>query len=297
MKKSLLLIMFLFLSLIAVSCNKDKTITMEYLYKNMNLAYKEYKKIYSYMSEIVSHQYIILNDLVEEDQNNLKKDYGEELVSMIILWDKDNIYRVVALEYSSIESAQNQLNIIDEVNYKSYFRQDKFLLLNAYPSYILLDGGYVEDGDFVYNKNKDILLYTTSDSECIIIPEGVKEIAGFAFFSENNKIKEVKCNNELEIIGAAAFYWCVFLEKVILNDNIKFIGDMAFANDFFLEYIIIPSSIEYIGKNAFTNGFLYLEHEFASNKWNQFYATNDAVVYFKNQWNYDENGVPVIKSQ
>lgn len=105
---------------------------------------------------------------------------------------------------------------------------------------------------------------------------GIKKIAPFAF-EANNEITKFKCTNNIEEIGAWAFYdsdvkFADYIESSSLkaikegtfnncanlsvvrfseDNTIETIGDLAFAKCQMLSGIKLPDGLKYIGKNAF----------------------------------------------
>ncbi len=65
--------------------------------------------------------------------------------------------------------------------------------------------------------------------EEVIIPEGVKTIAAFAF-ADMTALKRVVLPSTLERIDQGAFYNCTALREVVGLENVKFINQNAFAN-------------------------------------------------------------------
>ncbi len=65
--------------------------------------------------------------------------------------------------------------------------------------------------------------------EEVIIPEGVKTIAAFAF-ADMTALKRVVLPSTIERIDQGAFYNCTSLREVVGLENVKFINQNAFAN-------------------------------------------------------------------
>lgn len=104
------------------------------------------------------------------------------------------------------------------------------------------------DSDFVINNN--VLTDYRGNERIISIPEGVTQIAPYAF-SRNVTLNSVTIPASTWRIGSAAFSGCVNLEKVILQDNIRTIEDWAFEKCISLKEISVPSTLENISKRAF----------------------------------------------
>ncbi|MBQ8293695.1 MAG: hypothetical protein IJX78_07850, partial [Bacilli bacterium] len=62
-----------------------------------------------------------------------------------------------------------------------------------------------------------------------------------------------------------------------------------------LEYVVIPSSVKDIGYRAFTHGVLYIEAESKPAKWDRGFAGPSTTIYWGNEWEYNEEGIPTPK--
>ena len=107
------------------------------------------------------------------------------------------------------------------------------------------------------------------NAELLIIPDSVKEIKSFAF--SVSPYKHIILPNNLEAIHACAFYM------------------------FNLEYVVIPKSVTFIGMEAFSSGNIFCEAKSKPSGWDDRFAFYKAKVYYADEWEYDENGVPQIK--
>lgn len=83
----------------------------------------------------------------------------------------------------------------------------------------------------------------------IIVPNGVKRIAPFAF--ANNSIKSASLSNELISIGDSAFLNNQ-LTSIKLSNKLQTIGNRAFQNNF-LKEVLLPETLTKIGESAFEN--------------------------------------------
>lgn len=101
------------------------------------------------------------------------------------------------------------------------------------------DGFYIEDG---------VLFGYDGESKNVVIPDGVKMIAGGAF--NESDIISVVCPDSVVSIGYQAFRWCWQLQKVTLSENLRYIGAEAF-NGAGLGFISFPNSLTTIGDRAF----------------------------------------------
>lgn len=107
----------------------------------------------------------------------------------------------------------------------------------------------MSEADFIINNN--ILKEYRGNERIISIPDGVTQIAPYAF-CKNTTLNSVSFPASTWRICSAAFSGCNNLEKVILPDNIRTIEDWAFENCFSLKEVSVPSSLEHIGKKAFS---------------------------------------------
>lgn len=102
------------------------------------------------------------------------------------------------------------------------------------PVYSTVDG-------VLYSKDlKKLLFYPTNNSKIFVVPDQVESIGNSAFRS-NNRIKEIRCNQQE----------CQADSAVILNSKIREIGNYAFAFCKNLEVVDLPDMITHIGGNAF----------------------------------------------
>ena len=97
----------------------------------------------------------------------------------------------------------------------------------------------------------------------------ISTIKSFAFTGA--PYKHIKLSNTLETIHVGAFYM------------------------FNLEYVVIPKSVTFIGMEAFSSGNIFCEVKSKPSGWDDRFAFYKAKVYYADEWEYDENGVPQIK--
>ena len=91
--------------------------------------------------------------------------------------------------------------------------------------------------------------YNGSATE-IILPDGIREIGGTAFFHEA-EIASVIIPEGVEMVGDSAFWGCSNLKTVVLPGTLKTIGTYAFCECEQLASILIPEGVESIEENAF----------------------------------------------
>ena len=114
---------------------------------------------------------------------------------------------------------------------------------------------------------------TAEDCDKIVIKDGTKGIAGYAFsnctsltditipdsvtmigdyaFGNCNSLTEIKIPNNVKSIGGCVFWFCESLKKVTIPDSVTMIGDKAFFGCTSLTDITIPGSVTMIGNAAF----------------------------------------------
>ena len=86
----------------------------------------------------------------------------------------------------------------------------------------------------------------------VVIPEGVKGIAGYAFERQMG-IETVAFPESLRCIGVGSFEGCVNLEGLELPEGLERIDDGAFKNCTWIQDVEFPSTLTRIGKSAFEN--------------------------------------------
>ena len=97
-------------------------------------------------------------------------------------------------------------------------------------------------------------------------------------------------------IGESAFSSGSKMKSIVLPSSITKIEDYAFSGSE-LEYIVIPSSVKTIGRYAFYLCFglvIYCEASASSSSWNSEWNPQNCPVYYKNNWEYDTNGIPKV---
>ena len=150
----------------------------------------------------------------------------------------------------------------------------------------------VQRFDFVLDENLENL-YSGIDckGELKILPS-VKTISSSAY--KDSKITSLICNEGLEKIEYAAFSNNYSLSSITLNQGLKYIGDYAFSECEKLEWVVIPKSVTHMGWYVFTYGNIFCEVESKPKGWDKDFAYDDARVYYKGEWKYDENNIPYV---
>ena len=120
--------------------------------------------------------------------------------------------------------------------------------------------GYAFNNTAWYNNQPDGMVYagrvtysykgTMPDNTSIIIRDGTKGIAGYAFYKCTG-LTSVSIPDSVTSIGDDAFYKCTGLTSVIIPDSVTSIGTYAFYNCTGLTSVTIPDSVTSIGWSAF----------------------------------------------
>ena len=101
-------------------------------------------------------------------------------------------------------------------------------------------------------------------------------------------------------IEECAFSYCESLTQLVIPVGVESIGALAFEDCIYLNFVIISSSVTVIEEDAFsgcTNLIIYYEGESIPEGWEDNFNPNQRPVYCKGEWEYDENGNPVIINQ
>ena len=83
-----------------------------------------------------------------------------------------------------------------------------------------------------------------------IIPEGIKQITGCAFYNCIS-LTSITIPNSITSIGDWAFAYCSFLDSITIPNSVTSIGDEAFYLCTSLDSITIPNSVTSMGEGAF----------------------------------------------
>lgn len=124
------------------------------------------------------------------------------------------------------------------------------------------DNPYLTSVDgILYNKDMTKLIRVPSRyaGKKIVVPDGVKTIDNFAFFSLDN-VESIELPDSVEVIGRCAFSASRKLETVKLSENLDILSDNAFSECTALKNVTIPESVKYVGYEAF-NGTSVVKYE------------------------------------
>ncbi len=104
------------------------------------------------------------------------------------------------------------------------------------------------DGEFLIAGDNVLVEYTGAE-ENVVIPEGVKSIAG-AFYG-NSTVKNVVIPASVESVSKNAFFNCKALETVEFLGDSAVIGENAFSESASLKSVVLPSQLKAISNNLF----------------------------------------------
>lgn len=96
----------------------------------------------------------------------------------------------------------------------------------------------------------DYKAFAYSGIENVVLPDGLKTIGKYAFYSCEN-LKEVAIPEGVEEIPKSAFFGCKQLSQLVLPKGLKVIGKEAFWNCSGLTQLTLPEGLEEIGQQAF----------------------------------------------
>ena len=147
--------------------------------------------------------------------------------------DKINIPATAERYVQQVDSAEDKV---------AYYNVDK-------------DNPYLTSVDgIIYSKDMTKLIKVPSGyaGKKIVVPDGVKIIDSFAFYSLDN-VESIELPDSVEIIEKCSFGCCYKLSSIKLSKNLDVIGDLAFMYCTKLTDITLPDSVNHIGENAFTD--------------------------------------------
>jgi len=116
------------------------------------------------------------------------------------------------------------------------------------------DNPYLTSVDgIIYSKDMTKLIKVPSGyaGKKIVVPDGVKVIDSFAFFSLDN-VESIELPDSVETIGKCAFADCYKLSSIKLSEKLDVIGDHAFLYCTELKDITLPDSVNHVGTDAFS---------------------------------------------
>lgn len=171
------------------------------------------------------------------------------------------------------------------------FNNQWYLALSFPHIYELMDDyKYINNAYFV--DNNSILIKMRKETTSIInLPYHTFAISSYAFYN-NSYLEKIVLNEGLFRIDECAFMNCKNLKNVYLNQGLRVINAYSFYGCTKLDSVVIPQSVIMIGENAFISGNIFCEQEKKPVFWNDNFVIGDAKVYWKGEWEYDENNIP-----
>lgn len=135
-----------------------------------------------------------------------------------------------------------------------------------------------------------------------MLPDGIVSIATGAFRGCSGLIG-VSLPFGVVKIEESAFYDCTALHHIYIPRSVKYIGTFSFSGCCHLANIVLPNSVYYIDHWAFSRlqslsgkRKIFCEFSQKPDGWDENWTDDSSDVYWKDEWYYDKNGNPVVKS-
>ena len=136
-------------------------------------------------------------------------------------------------------SVPDSVTSIDGVNFMYCSSIEAFSVSSGNAAFSSVDG-------VLFSKNgEDLIAFPQNRSGQYTIPEGVKNIRGYAF-SFNDGLTSVIMPDSVETIGMYAFMNCDALESVDMSDGVTTVGKYSFSGCRKLRQIDIPEGCSFI---------------------------------------------------
>jgi len=114
--------------------------------------------------------------------------------------------------------------------------------------FFLCDNGVL----FSHDKTRLIFYPVSKTDASYQIPNGVKQVADYAFYGCNNLVS-VTFPDSVTIIGENMFENCTNLNSIVLSDNIEILPNYIFYNCTNLTDVTLPANLKYIDFFSFSN--------------------------------------------
>lgn len=302
MSKSIKILFILLLTIMLSGCfiqtpSNEDYINIEELYNEnkdvidsviANIDTKEHSKRENF--EYVSNEVFLDNKF---QLSNFKKFDGVRFKYEKIMYCYSNKIVALMFEMKNEQAAKEACKKYKSVNPNNpIFYEKNVVYFDSVVYNLMMKNYYVEDNNYV-TLDGNTFLTNLSNNEIIYIPN-VEEITEESCTFHTN-IKKIYMNTNLEKINYGAFYGCYNLENVYLNDGLKQIDMFAFYRCYSLKYVVIPKSVEIIEKHTFSHGTIYCEALEKPEGWDENFAHYQAKIYWGNEWEYNEEGIPVLK--
>ena len=135
-----------------------------------------------------------------------------------------------------------------------------------------------------------------------MLPERIVSIATGAFSGCSGLIG-ISLPFGVVKIEESAFYDCTALHHIYIPRSVKYIGTFSFSGCCHLANIVLPNSVYYIDHWAFSRlqslsgkRKIFCEFSRKPDGWAWNWTDDSSDVYWKDEWYYDKNGNPVVKS-
>ena len=286
MRKICNLFLMLLGIMIFVSCSNEDYVSLKKCFFDNG---ERAQKVYDY--DFVYDKYDIINKRKnKKDYEAAKLKMGFDFTCALGVWSGDTIH-FLAYEVESNAMAKYILNNNSTFSniHQGQFIYKNVISINHLSMYILLDMDYKENNDSYFTLDNKTYIKSYSTEKKIVFPESIEEISACCFLSFD--IEEIVINSKLKKISPLAFA-LPNLKYIVLNDGLVEIGDQAFIKCKNLKYAILPNSIIRIYEEVFSSGNIYCEVEAKPEGWHENFAVGNAKVYWKGEWDYDENGIP-----
>ena len=300
MKKIIYCIISIFILLGCVSCTNNNVDLDDAYYNKLPLYEEKIRQIISLEmvnnggKPVVKYEFLYLNKNNEDDVKYIKTEkleglFGKYWQKAIVFTDKiAKTEIIIAIQFDNAIIAEHMRDK-ELKRGVSQYRYKNILMADFCYSYFIMDD-YEEVNNLYINKYYKALLGGNNAKNVVMTGE-IREIVASAFFNDES-IEKLTTNNELIRISSQAFYGVKNLKSVTLNQGLVSIQDYAFYKTS-IEYIVIPDSVKYMGKNVFNCGKIYLDVYSRPSGWRYDFAVEKADVYYKGQWEYNEEGIPV----
>lgn len=322
MKKILIVIVVIFLGISLTNCKEkpylDKLVDQNGEYAltqaKMSLAYESYKIETTWTLGFWKKYFVNYDYLYDEEKLS---DLFIEYVDRVVVTSFEGDMKMV--EVIECNSEEDAIIFFEKIGSAQLYRNKNLIFTNTPFAWLLLYGNKTKDDLYEYPVVKTTIVSVKENIRTkkvgeLIIPEEVKSISAGALHTLKY-ITKVVCGKSLKVIGNNAFTKSNMLEEVIFNEGLeyinfgafmnvpklkyiklpttnKYIGMYAFWGCNKLEYVIIPDAVEYVGNECFSSGVIYCEASSKPEKWDENFVCDNVEVYWGNEWEYNEDGIP-----
>ena len=303
MKKIILLLFFL-CTLTISSCKKFNSELKKYYYDNAAEIVPVFKAAFGVDS--VETNFYSKISLRKNVLYKKWKCYG--LVEFIFSYNNQLYATNLAFEFTTEADAKSFMNFTNGVEgFPLYKMRGNIVYMDCSFMYFFFDDYKIVQDLYLVSKDETTFIGIKDSIKTakidVVLPDTITSITGFAFKPRNEnsnyigKINKLICNKNLKSIGMGALYAFNKIEEISLNDGLENIGQGAFdnGNNSYVD-IVIPSSVKKIAKNAFFKYNIFVDANKGTQLWdNKIAISQNSNIYFKEEWEYDENRLPVLK--